>query len=548
MKSSQRQILFFSIIFNLFVDLSLFIGRYHPIMIVFWFLSVLLFMFAVIHPDSLYRQIMIKISKSLNYRILGLLLLPVVIRFIYFNINRIHTDELITAYFSANFQLLKDNFFAPVPFDSKEWVSQFPSLFFVLQRLFFSVFGTSIFSVKLSGMPYVFMTGVFLYLFVRRFWNSVIAVVSVVIYAFFPMSLYLDTLGLHFLVSTAVFIMFLYFELNTILSKKKESKLSSVSGILLGFSFLFYSSSYIALLLFILFRAYQYVTIRHIWVLRQVLFAGFAALLVLLPFLVYMNRNHNFYLTQRFDQVNIINGEWSSRNPGGVGENLLLSLQSLYTSGIGGHGGYNFGHLALFEPFSFVLLVLGFFVLLLGWRVPVHAFVFITILLSFVTGMVFTIPPPAFHRFSVAFPLVVLVISLPLGMVQHLFKKQAIYWSFIAVVLVLYVLRSESYFRKSVLSEENANVLRIAKFINDKYTGRNLYIASFPGFAFEKIYYFSEGRKAPRIVTDYHDNLLKSFDKGKKYVYVIIFSDVFNEKFKNIDPAGKIIQFPENYS
>jgi hypothetical protein len=53
----------------------------------------------------------------------------------------------------------------------------------------------------------------FLYAIARELLDERAAVLSVVLYAFFGPSVYLETLGLHFVSSTAVFLAFFYFSL-----------------------------------------------------------------------------------------------------------------------------------------------------------------------------------------------------------------------------------------------------------------------------------------------------------------------------------------------
>jgi hypothetical protein len=57
--------------------------------------------------------------------------------------------------------------------------------------------------------------------------------------------------------------------------------------------------------------------------------------------------------------------------------------------------------------------------------------------------------------------------------------------------------------------------------------------------------------KAPRprrIETDYHENLLKAFDRSEKYVYLILFPAEFDEKFQQADANGRLFHFSKRWS
>ena len=54
--------------------------------------------------------------------------------------------------------------------------------------------------------------------------------------------------------------------------------------------------------------------------------------------------------------------------------------------------------------------------------------------------------------------------------------------------------------------------------------------------------------RPPKIETDYHANLLKTFNRSEKYVYVILFPSEFNKKFQEADPNGRLFQFSERQS
>ncbi len=113
-----------------------------------------------------------------------------------------HGDTIIPAFFSATYDFQTHNFFGPFP-DPPLWAARFATLHFVIQKLFFLVFGESITTVRLSILPYVFITSLAVFFCARRLWGHTAALVAVVLYAFLPPALYIETEGFHFSSSTA---------------------------------------------------------------------------------------------------------------------------------------------------------------------------------------------------------------------------------------------------------------------------------------------------------------------------------------------------------
>lgn len=486
-----------------------------------------------------------------------LLLIPIIVRIALFDLTRIHGDDMLTAYFSAHYNIFKTNPLAPVPQNKADWVCQFPSTFFVLQKMFFSIFGASLLTIKLSVMPYVLLVSGMLFLIVRKIFNGKTAIISVILYAFYAPSLYLETLGLHFISSTAIFMVFFYFLL--LHHEKPTIKSILVVGIFCGLSYLFYSSSYIAILIYFMFFIGELILKKEKSPVVKHYFFGFLVfILILLPFIFQMAKTRNFYFAGRANQVNLLSGEWSVpkdqiKKPINyllvVKDNFLLSIKSLYQDGIGGHGGYNFGHLAFFDKFTLLIFLAGF---TLSWYYVFRKYnyglfwVLIITMISFVAGIVLTIPPPAFHRFSLAFPFLVMISSVPLYMIIMSKIHAVIKYALLAIIIVIFCITNLNHFNKQTSSENDNESLRLGGFIKNNYPQRNLYVASFPGYNFEKIYYFIDNTRL--VETDYHTNFLQRFNTKEKYIYVIIFPDVFNEKFQRKDPHGRIENFNNNFS
>lgn len=486
------------------------------------------------------------------------ILLPSFIRILFYNLDRIHGDDMITGYFSAHFNIFKTNFFAPVPINRAEWVSQFPSPFFFVQKIFFLIFGENLLSVKLSVIPYVLLVSVFLYLIAKTIFDKKTAIVSLVLYSFFTPCLYLETLGLHFISSTAVFLIFFYFLI--LHFKTGRLKFILLSSAFMAFSYLFYSSSYIAFPVFVFVFLWEICfKKKRLFILRHYALGFLIFIFILSPFIFYMIITKNFYITQRYDQVSLISGQWSSGSKqiksfsdgvSLISKNFNLSFKSLYSDGIGGHGGYDFGHLALFARFNLWLFLLGTitsFYFMIKRKRPEILFVFVIIIISFITGVVLTIPPPAYHRFSLAFPFLNMIMTTPLYFLFKI-KQKLIALSLGIVFLLFYCYFNVASFVKQTEDEVINPNIELSKLIVKEFPGRNIYVASFPGFAFQKIFYFVEGVPRRKIVTDYHINFLNYFNRQEKYLYVIIFPNDFNDKFQEKDPNGRIINFSNDFS
>lgn len=538
------------------VNFQLIQGKYSPTLMGLWFCSIFFFLFSQIEISFNKLSAWLKALPKLKTLLLIVLICsPALVRMVNYHPQRIHGDDLLTAYFSAHFNLSKDNFFGPIPSQIVDWVCQFPSVFFVLQKNFFVLFGESILTAKLSIIPYVLIISLLLYLITKNIFNEEAAIISLFLYSFFAVSLYHETIGLHFISSTALYLLFFYF----LVIKRKGSFSLPVSGLFCGLCYLFYTSSYIALPIMVLFLISQLFIRSRKTILINLPLMLFGFLLVISPFLIYMQKNRNFYLTQRINQIRLINGNWTdteARLKSGetttsiIKENLLISVKSFYKDGLGGHGGYNFGHLALLEKSSLVFLTIGLLIcLVLLFRKLEIFFVLVTTVVSFLTGMVLTLPPPAYHRFSIAFPFLIIIMSSPFYLLFSWKKLNLkLKFSLVLIFLIIYGVCNQEYFQKSVRDENDHTSLRLSRFIVQNFPGRPLYIASYPGFGFEKVFYFIERPLKRKVITGYHNSFLKDFNPNEKYVYAIIFPKDFNDKFRKLDPKGRIINFSQDYS
>lgn len=530
-----------------------------------WFLSLFPFALAAWVPRPKKSERPSRPARALL--LLAATALPVLVRVANFDSDRVHTDEFMTAFFSATHDFghskllrfpdaARPGFFGYMP-EKGDWQAQFPKPFFFLQRVFFTLFGESMLTVRLSVQIYVALVGVMLFLIVREILDQASALVAVVLYSFFAPSVYLETLGVMFVSSTAVLTFFFYFAIREY--RTGEMFHAALAGLACGFCYLTYYTSYLAFPLFVAVCAVQLLRRKRISVLQNFAIALAGMLLVLAPFLAYCLRFGN-YVTSRANQLGLLTGEWSpyreeiaqGANPIPiVRENLLLSLKSLVRDGIGGGGGYDLGHRAFFDRFSLVLFLGGVLAgLVLLSRRSELLFVFLVIVAAFFGYVVLALPPPAYHRFAIAFPFVVILMTLPFSLLLKVRPLPVSVRSALAGgLLLLFACVNERRFVEAVWLDKPVEELRLARFVGLRYRGRNAYVAAYGGFGFARVLYFFMKDPRPRtILTDYHENLLKAFDRKEKYVYLIIFPVEFDEKFRKADPNGRLFHFSRRWS
>lgn len=485
----------------------------------------------------------------------GLILLPVLVRVLCLYPDRIHGDSTLTAYLSVTEKFSGLNFFSGIPSDKSQWQSQFPSPYFILQKLLLKLFGETITGIQLSVMPYVFVESVMLYLTVKRLFGKKVGAISVYLFSFLAISIYFDTFGLLFTSSNAVFSVLFY---SGIAYLQSENRLySSWMGIFCGFCYLFYLTSYIALPVMLIFFIFQYLKTTNVSVLKDFVTALAGFFIVLSPFLTQAFRFDN-YFTSRTSQVSLITGTMSGEkekiakgeNPLRILENSTLQFgRAFYSPDIAGAGGFDFAHQAFFDKFTFWLAVLGLFMGILMVFAKVELIVLFSVILLSSTTVVFAILPPSFHRFILSFPFICILIALPFRLLwSGKYLPRSVKMITTIFFLSFYSVSNISYFREAIKRETVNPDLDLSAYINRYFPGRNLYIAAYPGFGFEKTYYFAPGKNALRVITGYHSDLLAKFPIQEKYVYVILFPYDFNDKFREADPAGTIIPVSNQYS
>jgi hypothetical protein len=532
------------------VALLLFRGHGSHLLTVAWFLSLLPFALATRFPGPGGRP---------RLRSVALLLLvaalPVLVRVADMDRDRMHADEFLTGYFSATHDFAHTSFFGYMP-ERWEWQGQFPKPFFFLQRLFFDLFGKGPFTLHLSVQLYVAIVSVMLFLIVREMLDSKSALVAVLLYSFFAPSVYLETLGFFFVSSTAIFTVFFYFALREY--RTGEMFHAAMAGIACGFCYLTYYSSYLALPMLVAFFALHWLRERSVRIVENFAIALGGVFVVIAPFAAALVRSGD-YASRRVADTSLLWGHLSPYREalakGELGpltvlrDNLALSLGFFARDGVGGGGGFDFGRFALLDRFSLALFCAGVLIAL-AFVPRATAALFALLTLAVSVGMVaLTMPPPTIHRFGIAFPFLVILMTLPFSLLFRFPKlPESVRHALAAGLLLVFVGVNQRRFTEAVFLDQPADDLRLAELLNQRYGGRNLYVAAFPAFGFQKIFYFRDKWKGRRVESDFHDKLLTRLDPREKYVYVVTLGEFFRKRFEQADPNGRFVRFSTGYS
>lgn len=389
-----------------------------------------------------------------------------------------HFDEFIVAYTSLTLPpAAQINWFGAYP---PMWVAQFPLLFYLLQKPFL-LFGPLIWAVRISVWPYAIGILIYLYFLVKSLWSKYLARIAVLIFVFFAPELYITSTGLHF-ISSEFFYLAALTHFILYMKTKSTGHLFPLTVYIVA-CYLTYTSSY-AIVPVVLISA----LILVIWnrldrrlVLSSVAKVSVASCVLFLPFLLYHFLDTPF-LTQRISQVNIVNGSWSStaeKLKSGMSMTAIITKQtkdafsSLIVPGIGGMGGYEYGHRALLTPIEGILFVVGC-IILFGmvlkkqWVFPVSYGVLMII--PFITGFVLTTHPPPFHRISILYPWICIPIALAIDVVaggigRYTQTKKGIYVAVLLIVSGMYSLIHVSTMIQGDKIVTNWDSVRITRLI-----------------------------------------------------------------------------------
>jgi hypothetical protein len=150
-----------------------------------------------------------------------------------------------------------------------------------------------------------------------------------------------------------------------------------------------------------------------------------------------------------------------------------------------------------------------------------------TILVVFVMGMVLTIPPPAFHRISLIFPIIVLIISVTVFDFYLLMaksrKKTAL---FVLTVLTLAILVSNmAHFQKILAKDgpDDPDYPKIQRYLEQR-NENTLFIAAFETYGMGGILFIRSGGTIKSKTTRL-ENLPEIIPPDKISYLVILYPD-----------------------
>jgi hypothetical protein len=424
-----------------------------------------------------------------------------------------HYDEFITAHASLTLgPIERIDWFAAYP--ESGWVARFPIPFFALQAPLLHLLGPSVEAVRISVWPYLVGTVVYLWLLARAsFPERWAAAAAVALLVFLAANLYLSSLGVHFASSTLFLLAAVYHW------GRKRPDHAVLCGVWLALCYLTYTSSYLALPLLAPFM---------LAAPRLGLRALAAGAATLLPFGVYAASHHN-YFWERPTQVKA-ELSWHA---------LAASVSHLYTPG-GGVTHYHFGHLALFEPLTPALLLIGALcAVAVAWRqrsatslIPIAA-----IVLAFVVGVAMTNPPGALHRFGVALPFVALLLARAV----RAMPSRLVAAPLLIVVLAANWLHAEAMIRAEPVppSVPIADLL-----VRELPPGVALTIAADPTFHLERELFFRTGDRF-RIKTGWWDDVRDDLNGEPVVIYMPSVGNLLELAARF--PGGRLFEF-EKYA
>lgn len=533
-----------------------------------WMLSILLFYTffpfssakkdSYAKKDNIFQKFRIRFSLPAFLIIIFALLIRA---YLMFDLSNFHYDEYLTAHFSYSLGNISNiDWFGVYP-EKGVWVSQFPTFFFFLQKLFLNLFGINTLAFRFAVLPYVFVTFLFTFLVCKHLFNKKSAYISIVLLAFLAPDIYLTRMGLHFISSTALFLVALYLFIKAV--REGEKWQFGLLGMFMGFCYMTYYSSYLIVpILFILFillfiqKKIEYKQLKYFLLSIGIFLLTFG------PLAVYANKVENFFL-QRSSQVSVFSGEWSHY----ADDNLTFekfyeilkpqmtkSVRSLYQDDIGGHGGYDFGHLSLFDWLTFISFFISILYFLFKGLFKIqtqHLIVLVIIFASFVVGMVFTIPPPAYHRFSLAFPFIAMAIAVTgerfFQLSLRSIGKPAVLIFMIALLSVL--LSNVSHFSNMLENDKNRNseFIQLERDIRAQEE-RNIYISAFNSYALGKYLLFRfEGER--NFFTGNLGNLTREIEKDQPFLLILHYPEreTLETVKRNFPQAQTINEYPTHH-
>jgi hypothetical protein len=434
--------------------------------------------------------------------LIGAVLLVQLISLLYMQTFPFHyvQDEFITGYTSYTLPSFTEiEWYRGYP-GPGEWIAGFPVLYYALQKPFIELFGLSLETIRVSTWPYHLLSAALVYLIGKEFFRCrPWAVVATVLYVALAPNLYMAGYGMHNISSTFFFLAAFYAAVRML--RTDDRRWVIVSGLFGAMAYLTYTSSYLTLPLIGALTGLSAPFARGWRPLIRFGQVTFIALLGLVPFLTYAVAHDN-YFTERGDQVNAVSSFYTSddvANPTSeLLDHILLNVQSLYTPGIGGVTDYWFGKQALFDWFTLGFLFAGIIIAALQGirhRAALNLAIVATILMTFLFGMLLTLPAGGFHRTSLAFPAIAILIALTIrtiiDTVPYLQANARLQAVGTGVLMILIGLINISMLQTMVSEDEEVSGLTdsvpVTSYIGENIpVGSDIIISSFPNYHLER--------------------------------------------------------------
>lgn len=533
------------------VTLQLALYSYHPILVFVWLIAVLLFSMARPVLPSSPSLIRSKAKVRAALIVFALCCIPLFVRWLANEPTTTHADEFALGYFSDTFSIWSSNFFGPVP-DPPMWITQFASMYFVLQGIALEFLPRSYWGLKFSTFPFIFLIALMIFILARSIADKRTAVVALLLYAFFSPSIYIETYSINVHASALFYIIFVVCNVRYL--QKPSLERAAQSGLSAALCYLHYPSSFMALPVLLL-------SLPLVWRISEIAQAAKHFVIIVIVFastlspFVAGQHSKDHYLLQRVGQVVPFVRAWSyvgneQERPKQDWESLpgrfREGLQYFVSDDIGGLGGYDYGHLRLLAPLPLLLVVIGIgaavilkmralFVMGLAIALPVGAFAFAS-------------PPPLLHRYSVVLPLFIIVMALPFYLILNSRRiPRALASTTAAVLIAAFAVSNFMQLEKAMARERGSKQgalddLALIMYFSEHFSDRRVIIAAFPTLSLQWQFYFL----APHleVYTDYHSNVIRNFDVSRKYACIILFPGDFNSQFAALDPNGRFIEGP----
>ena len=539
---------------SVFVALSVYGERVDLFTLFIYLVSIFfsLFIFDINFFTDLFKKLRIPSHKDL----LPLLVVVIAQLILYFSSFPFHyiQDEFITAHVAFNLPPLeKINWFAAFP-DKNEWVVQFPVIFYAMHKFVLMLLGPSLQSLRVAVWPYQILVIIYLYLLSKEYFQKrLFQIITVLIFIFLAPNIYLSSLGVPF-VSSTFFFLASFYHFSRML-KENEVKQSLASGFFAALGYLTYQSSYITIPILLMFLGIDLFFKKSLKSLQLLVPFFLMFFVTIAPFLTFALTKNNFFM-QRVDQVNFFWGSWGNTQQSiQTGESLLIllknqivrNIQSLYTNGIGGVNDYWFGKLPLFNAPTLLLLLIGSLISLyqgIMLKLRIYLYPSIICLIVFFFGMVLTVPPGAFHRTSLSFPLIAIILTVPINYLlrANLLNKKMFFLITFTIVAIFSITNLNSI-KMMIKNDESISQLTdsiyIASFIErESIKEQTIFISAFPNYHLGKELLFRTSNSY-KFVTNYLPNIIPLINKSP---IILLYPDKnqIKELYNNF-PNGTII-------